>query len=85
MSDSFGDRFERDGDGLIHIPRRTQSAYRGRYEFKPHESEVDPALIYNRARYYDPTPGRWLSKEPLGFEPGEGSFYPYARSTAARK
>jgi hypothetical protein len=37
-------------------------------------SEEDP--YYYRARYYDPTTGRFLSEDPLQFLPGE-NFYRY--------
>jgi len=35
---------------------------------------------YYRARYYDPTTGRFLSEDPLGFD-GGGNFYRYTYNT----
>lgn len=32
---------------------------------------------YHRARYYDPTLGRWLSEDPIGLLGGDASFYAY--------
>jgi RHS repeat-associated protein len=34
-----------------------------------------------RARYYDPTPGRFLSEDPLGFVGGDPNFYAYAANS----
>jgi RHS repeat-associated protein len=41
--------------------------------------EFDPAtgLQYNRARWYDPRVGRWLSEDPLRFEAGDGNLGRY--------
>ncbi len=33
--------------------------------------EAATGLQYNVARRYDPTPGQWLSEDPLGFGPGD--------------
>jgi RHS repeat-associated protein len=38
-----------------------------------------PASYY-RARYYDPSAGRFLSEDPLRFFAGEVNFYPYGES-----
>lgn len=43
------------------------------------EYETDPELQYNRARCFDPTQGRWVSENPLGFDPAEENLYPHAR------
>lgn len=44
--------------------------------------ELDPETgIYNdRARYYDPSSGRFVSEDPVGFEAGETHFYRLHRS-----
>ena len=34
-------------------------------------------LQYNRARYYDPTTGRWTTEDPLGFAAGDTNLYRY--------
>jgi len=34
-------------------------------------------LFYYRARYYDPTAGRFLSEDPIGFASGDFNFYRY--------
>jgi hypothetical protein len=40
-------------------------------------------LQYNRARYYDPATGRWMSQDPLGFDAGDSNLYRYAKNTPA--
>jgi RHS repeat-associated protein len=34
-------------------------------------------LQYNRARWYDPSSGRWASLDPLGFDAGDANLYRY--------
>jgi RHS repeat-associated protein len=41
------------------------------------EREVDEALMYQRARHYDPSVGRWISNDPLGYDACEEHLYPY--------
>ena len=36
---------------------------------------------YNRARFYDPALGRFLSEDPIGFESGSSNLYAYANNT----
>ncbi len=45
-----------------------EAAFEGRYLFNGLDIEVDDALQYNRVRCFDPTIGRWLNQEPLGFD-----------------
>jgi len=42
-----------------------------------------PSSSYYRARYYDPTSGRFLSEDPLHFWAG-ANFYPYTRNQATQ-
>src|SRR5690606_4120809 len=48
--------------------------------------EWDPAtrLYYNRARYYDPEIGRFISADPIGFWSGEINLYRYAMNQPHR-
>jgi RHS repeat-associated protein len=41
------------------------------------ESSIDPNFKDQAARHYDPTCGRWLSEEPLGFAADESNLYRY--------
>jgi len=40
-------------------------------------AEGAEGLIYLHARHFDPTPGRWVQEEPLGFAPGDPGLCPY--------
>ena len=42
---------------------------------REYDAEID--LQYNRARYYDPGTGRWISQDPLGFGAGDSNLYRY--------
>jgi hypothetical protein len=39
-------------------------------------------LSYNRARYYDPSVGRFVAEDPMGFR-GDGNFYRYVYNSPA--
>ena len=41
------------------------------------EVDADTELQYNRARWHDPTVGRWLTRAPLGCDVSDGNVYPY--------
>ena len=42
-----------------------------------HRIDVVRVLCVFRARYYDPTTGRFLSEDPLGFAGGDCNLYAY--------
>jgi len=42
--------------------------------------DLEAGLYYNRARYYDPELGRFISEDPLGFGSGEANLYRYVRN-----
>ena len=50
-------------------------AIMGRYAWTGREIEVETGLQFNRARFYDPSIGRWISKDPLGFAAGDSNLY----------
>src|SRR5271169_6059963 len=43
----------------------------------PREFQSEPDLWYYRARYYDASPGRFLSEDRLRFKSGDLNFYAY--------
>src|SRR5262249_20689931 len=45
--------------------------------------ETDPAtgLRNNRARWYNPRTGQWLTKDPLGFAGGDTNLYRYVNNS----
>jgi RHS repeat-associated protein len=51
-----------------------------RYTWTGREIDVETALQYNRARYYDPATGRWITQDPLGFDAGDSNLYRYVRN-----
>jgi RHS repeat-associated protein len=52
----------------------------GRFAFAGREFDADTGLYFNRARYYDPELGRFISEDPVRFEGGEANLYRYARN-----
>ena len=49
------------------------------YTYTGREWDRETGLYYYRARYYDPMEGRFISKDPIGFDGGI-NFYNYAQS-----
>jgi RHS repeat-associated protein len=47
------------------------------FQFTAREFDTETNLYYYRARYYDPTTGRFINEDPIGFHGGE-DFYLYA-------
>ncbi len=47
-----------------------------RFQYAGREHDSETGLYYNRARYYDPTVGRFLSEDPIQFGGGR-NFYRY--------
>jgi RHS repeat-associated protein len=41
----------------------------------------ETGLYYYRARYYDPMEGRFINKDPIGFEGGDVNLYAYASNS----
>jgi RHS repeat-associated protein len=65
--DAFGNILsETDAEAVDHI-----------FGFTGRERDRESHLQYNRARYYDPAIGRWLSEDPLGFAAGDENLYRY--------
>lgn len=63
--DSFGN-LEQQGEG-IEQP----------FTYTAREFDQETGLYYYRARYYDPQVGRFVSKDPIGFEGGDNNLYGY--------
>jgi len=49
----------------------------GRYQFTGRDKDAELDLQRNRARFYDPKSGRWMSHDPLGFDAGDSNLYRY--------
>ena len=59
--------------GLTTASNNTENDFR----YVGREFEADDLYFY-RARYYDPSLGRYLNEDPLGFAGGSGNLYNYA-------
>jgi RHS repeat-associated protein len=46
-----------------------------RYQFAGREADTFAGLYYNRARWLDRNPGRFISKDPIGFNGGDVNLY----------
>jgi RHS repeat-associated protein len=44
------------------------------------EFDKETGLYYYRARYYDPMEGRFISKDPIGFDGGDVNLYGYVQN-----
>ena len=66
-----------DSYGNLLAATGTQPGAAGRFGFAGRELDADTGLYYNRARYYDPDLGRFISVDPIGFDAGDGNFYRY--------
>jgi RHS repeat-associated protein len=73
------DHLDYDGFGNA---TQTATVMSDRYQFTAREFDANTGLQYNRARYYDPATGRWLSEDPLGFGAGDPNLYRYVRNDA---
>jgi RHS repeat-associated protein len=47
------------------------------FAFTGRDRDEETGLQYHRARYYDPTLGRWLSEDPIGFAGDPWNLYRY--------
>jgi len=44
------------------------------FQYTAREFDPETSLYYNRARYFDPVAGRFLSEDPTGFEGGVNEY-----------
>jgi RHS repeat-associated protein len=51
-----------------------------RFEYTAREFDSETGLYFYRARYYDPTTGRFLSEDPLELGGGSVNFYKYVHN-----
>ena len=47
------------------------------FRYTGREFDPETSLYYYRARYYDPTTGRFVSNDPVAFAGGQANFYAY--------
>ena len=70
-------------DSFGNIVGRSPLSLPTRYLFAGREFDSVTGLYYNRARYYDPQAGRFISADPTGFGSGDANFYRYANNNGA--
>jgi RHS repeat-associated protein len=51
---------------------------RSPFQYTGREFDSETSLYYYRARYIDPSTGRFISEDPVGFQAGDSDFYRYA-------
>jgi len=84
--DSFGNRLSEtdyNSSGVV-IPSSDPAAVDELFGYTGREWDKDVGLQYNRARWYDPAQGRWLSQDPIGFSAGDVNWYRYVGNEATR-
>ena len=59
--------YEYDSFGMV---KPSSSSFVNSYTYTGREWDKETGLYYYRARYYDPMEGRFISKDPIGFEGG---------------
>ncbi|MBN8605116.1 MAG: RHS repeat-associated core domain-containing protein [Planctomycetes bacterium] len=64
-------------DAFGNIVKESDVNLEHRFAFTGREWDEEIDLQYNRARYYDPQMGRWISKDLLGFDAGDMNLYRY--------
>jgi RHS repeat-associated protein len=52
------------------------------YTYTGREFDHETGLYYYRARYYDPKAGRFITKDPIGFEGGDYNLYVYVKNNS---
>ncbi|MDH3976794.1 MAG: hypothetical protein OEV42_21235 [Deltaproteobacteria bacterium] len=55
------------------------------YTYTGREWDEEVGLYYYRARFYDPEVGRFISKDPLGFDGGDYNLYSYVGQNPVNK
>jgi RHS repeat-associated protein len=64
-------------DSYGNIVNESNAANGDRFKYTGREWDSTFAMQFNRARYYIPTDGRWISQDQLGFEAGDANLYRY--------
>jgi RHS repeat-associated protein len=81
ITDSSGSLIDhRDYDSFGNLTNETHPSVGDRYGWTGREFDVETDLQYNRARWYDPATGRWMSQDSLGFNAGDSNLYRYVKN-----
>jgi len=71
-------------DSFGNILTETHSTNGDRFKFTGREWDSALGLQFNRARYYNPADGRWITQDPLTFASGDMNLYEYALNQPIR-
>ncbi len=82
---SVRDMVDNDGSQVKHVAydsfggivSENASSVSLRFGYAGREQDSETGLYYNRARYYDPSTGRFISQDPIGFDAGDANLYRY--------
>ena len=70
-----------DYDSFGGVRAQTDTGQGDRFLFAGREYEAESGLYFNRARYYDPGLGRFISEDPTGFDGGDLNLYRYVNNS----
>jgi RHS repeat-associated protein len=68
-------------DSFGNVTSETNPNVDFRYAYTGRERDEETGLNYYRARYYDPTNGRFMSEDPISFGAGDGNLYRYVSNS----
>lgn len=66
-----------DYDSFGNVIAETNPAFGDRIKFTGREFDLETGLYYYRARYYDPSVGRFITQDPISFAGGDANLYRY--------
>ena len=64
-------------DSFGNVVNQTNESITTRFGYTGRELDPETGLMYNRARYYNPQIGRFISEDPIGFMAGDANLYRY--------
>ncbi len=64
-------------DSFGNVISETNPAAGDRFQYTGREYDAELGIYYYRARYYDPSTGRFLAEDPLSFAAGDSNLYRY--------
>ncbi len=68
-------------DSFGNITSESSPSSGDRFKFAGMEYDATTGIYYDRARYYDPNTGRFVSQDPMGFAAGDANLYLYVANS----
>jgi RHS repeat-associated protein len=85
LTDKHGNVVQRyDYDSFGNLQQQGESIEQP-FTYTARELDEETGLYYYRARYYDPQVGRFVTKDPIGFDGGDVNLYAYVGNNAINK